>query len=65
MEIRLSGKEDPPNVGYKSFSSWIRKTKDGRDILVINLGEVKVSVYPFDRGVISELGRKLQEIAGY
>ena len=61
MEIRLSGKHsDSP--GYKSMSAWIKTTKDSRQVLVINLGELKITVHPFDRYQVRELGQKLIEI---
>jgi len=61
MEIRISGKNES-SPGYKSLSAWIRETKDKREVLIINLGEVKVSIYPFDRFTVKQLGEKLQEI---
>ena len=58
MEIRLSGKHtDSP--GYKSMSAWIKTTKDERKVLIINLGELRISVHPFDRHHVRELGQKL------
>jgi hypothetical protein len=62
MEIRLSGKQFN-SPGYKSMSSWIRTTKDKRKVLVIKLGELEISVYPFDRYQIRQLGTKLLEIS--
>lgn len=61
MEIRLSGKNDN-QIGYKSMSAWIRTTKDKRRILVIKLGELQISIYPFDSHTVSKLGQKLKDI---
>lgn len=61
MEIRLSGKNEN-QIGYKSLSAWVRTTKDKRQVLILNLGELQISIYPFDKHSVSELGKKLQEI---
>lgn len=61
MEIRLDGKHHN-SPGYKNMGAWIRTTKDQRKVLILSLGEVKISVYPYDRNTVNELGKKLQEI---
>lgn len=61
MEIRLDGKRHN-SPGYKDMGAWIRVTKDGRKVLILSLGEVKISVHPYDQNVVRELGKKLQEI---
>ena len=61
MEIRISGKNSP-HPGFCSLSAWIRKTKDNRNVLIMDLGEIQVSMYPFDKRCVQELGKKLQEI---
>lgn len=61
MEIRVSGKRDN-NIGFCSLGSWIRETKDKRKVLILELGEVRISMYPYDRQSVNELGKKLQEI---
>ena len=60
MEVRLSGKNGP---GAKSFSAWVRTTKDKRKVLTIILGELKLAIYPFDNNQIRQLGQKLIDIA--
>jgi len=61
MEIRISGKRDN-NIGFCDLSAWIRETKDKRKVLILNLGEVKISMYPFNKRCVNELGKKLQDI---
>jgi len=61
MEIRISGKRDK-NIGFCSLGSWIKETKDKRKVLIIDLGEITISMFPFDKRCVHELGKKLQEI---
>jgi len=61
MEIRISGKRDD-SPGYKSLSAWVRKTNDGKKVLIFNLGELQISMYPFDSYLVKELGITLQKI---
>lgn len=63
MEIRLSGKNDD-SPGYKSLAAWIRKTIEDKEVLILKLGELQISIYPFDRNQMRELGVKLQELSG-
>ena len=61
MEIRLNGKED--RIEYKTFSAWITKPGN-KEVLIMNLGELKISVFPFDRNQLRELGEKLITLSG-
>lgn len=61
MEIRISGK-NTPHPGYKDLSAWIKKTKDGRNVLIMNLGELVISMYPYDKNCIREFSKNLKEI---
>lgn len=61
MEIRISGKNSS-DPGYCSLSAWIRKTKDERKVLIISLGDLKISMYPYSDNCVRELGKKLQEL---
>jgi hypothetical protein len=57
MEIRLNG-EFKIGSENKSFSAWVTRPK-GKEVLVLNLGECKITIYPYDRNQIRSLGEKL------
>lgn len=63
MEIRINGKLDESGPGMKTFSAWITNPQ-GREVLVINIGECKITVHPFSRNQIRSLGQKLVELSG-
>jgi len=64
MEIRVSGKRNN-NIGFHDLSAWIRETVDHRKVLVLSLGEVQITMYPYDNNCVRELGKKLQELTDF
>lgn len=63
MEIRLSGKEGS-GPQMKDFTAWISKP-GGRKVLVLNLGECKITIHPFGRDQVRSLGKKLIELTNH
>jgi hypothetical protein len=61
MEIRLNGKNDSGR-GMKDFSAWISSPRN-KEVLVLNLGECKITVHPFGKDQIRILGKKLMELS--
>ena len=61
MELRMSGKE---GVASKTFAAWISEPSSDKQILNMILGDLKVTVFPYDKNQIRRLGEKLIELSG-